>query len=156
LYLKNRIQERSSEKLVVVVSAKQHTTNALEQRARQIVETPSVGTLDLLWATGELRSVALLSLYLEEIRVPSIGLNVHETGLVYSAEISSCLEQPTFRGSRLCNAIAKHAVVAVPGFFATRSDGSIVSLGRGGSDLSAVLLAIGIGADQCELIKDVP
>jgi len=52
--------------------------------------------------------------------------------------------------------LADHSVVVVPGFLATRADGAVVSLGRGGSDLSAVLVAIGLEASRCELLKDVP
>jgi len=58
-------------------------------------------------------------------------------------------------GRRLDDVLADHSVIAVPGFLATRADGAVVSLGRGGS-LSAVLVAIGLEASCCELLKDVP
>ena len=104
-------------------------------------------------STGELRSVALVALHLQAVGVSSIGLNVHETGLQFANQAQPC---PSLRGRILANALAEHAVVVVPGFFATRPDGTMVSLGRGGSDFSAVLLAIGLCAERCELIKDVP
>jgi aspartate kinase len=156
LYLKKRIAEKPEEKLVVVVSARQDTTNVLEKHARRIVSSASVRTLDLLWATGELRSVALLTLYLQKLQVPSVGFNVHETGLEYALEGHSGSARPNFVATRLRAALCERSVVVVPGFLATRWDGAMVSLGRGGSDLSAVLLAAGLPAIRCELIKDVP
>jgi aspartate kinase len=98
----------------------------------------------------------LMALYLQEAGMSSVGLNVHETGLQYSIEHQSCPARPGLNGGRIEAALAEHPVVVVPGFLATRSDGAIVSLGRGGSDLAAVLVAIGLKADRCELIKDVP
>jgi aspartokinase len=95
-----------------------------------------VRTLDLLWSTGELRSVAILTLHLQVIWVSAVGLNVHRAGLRFLAE-----------------AQARPALRRVPGFLATRSDEAIVTLGRGGSDLSAVLLAVGLGVARCELVQ---
>jgi len=156
LYLKHRSEQAPNEKFVIVVSAQKLATDSLERRARRIVRAPGVRALDLLWSTGELRSVALMTLYLQEAGMSSVGLNVHETGLQYSIEYQSCPARPVLTGGRLEAALAEHPVVVVPGFLATRGDGAIVSLGRGGSDLSAVLIAIGLKADRCELIKDVP
>ena len=152
-YLKRRIETEPEERLVVVVSAQQFATSILERGARRIVRSPSARTLDLLWSTGELRSVAVLTLQLQAIRVSAVGLNVHEAGLRFSAEAQP---RPALRRTHLDRALAEHAVVVVPGFLASRSDEAIISLGRGGSDLSAVLLAVGLGASRCELLKDVP
>ena len=84
LYLKVRLEQAPNERLVVVVSAQKLATDTLERRARHIVPSPAVRALDLLWSTGELRSVALMALYLQEAGVSSVGLNVHEAGLQYS------------------------------------------------------------------------
>jgi aspartate kinase len=153
-FLKQRTELAPCEKLVVVVSAQKLATDMLERRARRIVRPPAVRTLDLLWSTGELRSVALLALHLEAIGVSAVGLNVHETGLQFASEHEQ-RPPPCLTGSHLEVAVAQNAVVVVPGFLATRGDGAIVSLGRGGSDFSAVLLATGLGAERCELVKDV-
>jgi aspartate kinase len=155
-YLKRRIEIEPQEKLLVVVSAQRFATSVLERGARRIVRSPSARTLDLLWSTGEQRSVAILTLHLQAIRVSAVGLNVHETGLRFSAEAQACPPRPAFQGAYLGRALGEHAVVVVPGFLAARSDEAIVTLGRGGSDLSAVLLAVGLGASRCELLKDVP
>jgi aspartate kinase len=156
LFLKDRSKLTPNERLVVVVSAQKRATDRLERRARRIVREPGVRALDLLWSTGELHSVALLALHLQAIGVSSAGLNVHETGLQFSSDLQPRLARPRLASGHLKAALAEHAVVVVPGFLATRWDGVIVSLGRGGSDFSAVLLAIGLRASRCELVKDVP
>jgi aspartate kinase len=108
-------------------------------------------TLDLLWSTGELRSVALLALHLQRIGIAAVPFNVHQAGLV--AERGS---GTTVRPLRLLAALASSRIVIVPGFLGVSAGGTITSLGRGGSDLTAVLLAAAVRADACELIKDVP
>jgi aspartate kinase len=107
--------------------------------------------LDLLWSTGELRSVARLALHLQRIGVSAIPFNVHQAGLVADRVTGT-----TVRPLRLLAALAASRIVIVPGFLGVSAGGTITSLGRGGSDLTAVLLAIAIRADACELVKDVP
>jgi aspartate kinase len=155
-FLKQRTELAPGEKLVVVVSAQKLATDTLQRRARNIVRSPPVRTLDLLWSTGELRSVALLALHLEAMGVSAVGLNVHETGLQFANESDPRQSRPSLKGQHLKAAVEQYVVVVVPGFLASRGDGAIVSLGRGGSDFSAVLLAARLGAERCELVKDVP
>jgi aspartate kinase len=155
-FIKHRTLEAPNERLVAVVSAQEGSTDALERQARAIVAEPGLRSLDLLWSTGELRSVALLTLHLQAAGVFAVGFNVHETGLQFGASHASCAARPRLAGRHLETALARHAAVVVPGFFAARWDGATVSLGRGGSDYSAVLLTAGLRATRCELIKDVP
>ena len=136
--------------LLVVVSAENGVTDRLLAEAESIADQPDPRALDLLWSTGELRSAALLALHLQSIGVPACALNVHEAGL------SGDGREVTVRTSELLRALESHAVVIVPGFLGATTRGTIVSLGRGGSDLSAVSLAAALGAEHCELIKDVP
>jgi aspartate kinase len=107
--------------------------------------------LDLLWSTGELRSVARLTLHLQRLGVSAVPFNVHQTGLVADRPAGT-----TVRPLRLLAALATSRIVIVPGFLGVSAGGTITSLGRGGSDLTAVLLAIAVRANACELIKDVP
>ena len=144
--LARRVAAHPHERLVVVVSAREGVTDALSALARTLTRQPQRRALDLLWSTGEIESVALLTIALQQLGADAIGLNVHELGL----HGSTCL-----RGVRLQDALRDHRLVVVPGFIATDDDGGIVSLGRGGSDLTAVLLAGELGA-ACELVKDVP
>ena len=136
--------------LLVVVSAELGTTDRLLAEAAAIAGEPEARALDLLWATGELRSAALLALHLQARGIPACALNVHETGLLPSAAGLDV------RVGALQRALESHAIVIVPGFLGADARGAIVSLGRGGSDLSAVTLAAALGVDECELIKDVP
>jgi len=142
-----RLTDRAT-RFLVVVSAQHAETDSLLEEARAISANPDAAALDLLWSTGELRSVALLTLALKARGVDAVGLNVHEVGL-RAGEDDAALNPIA-----LCAALARHSVVVVPGFLATR-DHRVVTLGRGGSDLSAVLLAIQLRAGRCELIKDV-
>jgi aspartate kinase len=136
--------------MVAVVSAEFGHTDALAREARVLTRSPDPAALDLLWSTGELRSVALLTLALKNAGVAAAGLNAHEAGLRSAATPDSVfLNDITLRA-----ALARHRVVVVPGFLATRHQ-RLVTLGRGGSDLSAVLLAASLRADRCVLIKDV-
>jgi aspartate kinase len=153
-FLQRRRNSAPYEKIVVVVSAQNGATDDLEETARRIADAPASRALDLLWSTGELRSVALLSLHLQALGISAVGLNVQETGLRLDGSGKSPLHAQ-FETDVLHDALAEHAVVVVPGFLATMARGAIVSLGRGGSDLTAVLIARGLRAARCELVKDV-
>lgn len=149
-FLVRRLQARNEERLVVVVSARKGITDELERHARDTTPSPNPRTLDLLWSTGELHSVAFLTLHLEELGVSAVGLNIHETGLRLNGN-----DEVAFLRHEIEEVFDGHSIVVVPGFFGTHNGGAIRSLGRGGSDLSAVLLAKGLDATRCELIKDV-
>jgi aspartate kinase len=156
-FVRNRLLAAPDERLVVVVSAQKGATDDLEQAAKRIVSSPRKQVLDLLWSTGELRSVALLALHLQALDVHAIGVNVHQAGLI-APRNGGVAEAANVRldAERLGDILAQCEVAVVPGFLATDGLQSVISLGRGGSDLTAVLLAAGLGANRCELIKDVP
>jgi aspartokinase len=154
-FVRHTLRSAPHERLVVVVSAQEGTTDRLERGARKIVREPARAALDLLWSTGEIRSVALLTLHLQRLGVAAAPLNIHEAGLtVPETEIE--VGRIHLHAGRLRSVLAKFPVAVVPGFLAANSANTIVSLGRGGSDLTAVLLAEGLRACRCELIKDVP
>lgn len=153
-FVAERRRERPDQRVVVVVSAEHGTTDALLGVARDIVADPDPRTLDLLWSTGEIRAAALLVLSLHAIGISAAAVNVHQTGLTESDD-ASAPGTAALRPLRLRAALAAHDVVVAPGFLARGAADAIVSLGRGGSDLTAVLLAAGLGAARCELVKDV-
>jgi aspartate kinase len=158
-FLSNRVRTNPDERLVVVVSAQEGTTDQLERAARKIVPKPPTAALDLLWSTGEIRSVAILALELQALGVQTAPLNIHQAGLSVSKGESENIHSggtAQRNPEKLSRVLDKYPVAIVPGFFATDSGGVITSLGRGGSDLTAVLLAAGLQACRCELIKDVP
>jgi aspartate kinase len=159
IFVRNRQRADPDECLVVVVSAQEGATDKLERTARRIVREPLEATLDLLWSTGEIRSAAILALELQALGVRAVPLNIHQAGLRLSAsgsEDAHFLRAVQFTPERLYGALAKCRVAIVPGFFAIDPQDTITSLGRGGSDLTAVLLAKGLQACRCELVKDVP
>lgn len=135
-------------RVIAVVSAESGHTDALLDEARRFRDVPDADALDLLWSTGELRSVALFTLALRAAGIRAACLNVHETGL---RRIGGAL---TLNALTLRTALAAHAVVVVPGFLAVCAE-RVITLGRGGSDYSAVHLAASLRADRCVLLKDV-
>jgi len=152
-FVLERVRETEADRYVVVVSAQNGETDSLERQARRIHPAPRKRALDLLWSTGELRSVAILTMHLQRLGTVATGLNIHETGL--GMPVDGDVRQVLVDSSVLLQELLAHRVVVVPGFLATTRTGGIVSLGRGGSDLTAVLLASSLGARRCELIKDV-
>lgn len=154
-YVRRQLRRWPEERLLLVVSAENGLTDSLLAQAREIVPEPDAVALDLLWSTGELRSVALLAMHLHRCGVPAAALNVHETGLLLRRGRSDA-RGVELHSRRLRSALLRHPAVVVPGFLARRPWGTMVSLGRGGSDLTAVVLAAGLRAGRCELVKDVP
>lgn len=147
---------RTQAQIVAVVSAEEGHTDRLCDEAFTVADEPDADALDLLWSTGELRSVALLTLALRAAGVSATGLNVHETGLrVPPTEGRPGVADLVLNPLSLRAALGRHDIVVVPGFLATCRQ-QVVTLGRGGSDWSAVALAAALAADRCELIKDVP
>lgn len=154
-FIGDRLGERPDERLVAVVSAENGATDALLTTAREIVADPDTAIVDLLWSTGETRSAALLALCLQARGVRATAANIHQTGLV-DPDLLEHPGRPAVRPLRLLSLLDDYEVVVAPGFLARGAGDQIVSLGRGGSDLTAVLLAAGLGAARCELVKDVP
>jgi aspartokinase len=155
IFVRGMLRANPDERLVVVVSAQEGATDSLERAARTIHREPNSAARDLLWSTGEIRSVALLALHLEALGVRAAALNIHEAGLTLPETVREA-GQIRLNAGRLAGVLADFPVAVVPGFFATNAANQVVSLGRGGSDLTAVLLAEGLRACRCELIKDVP
>jgi len=146
---------RTRARIIAVVSAEYGHTDELWREAASVSDTVDDDARDLLWSTGELRSVALLTLALRATGLSAAGLNVHETGLRVDSRASAGVDGLVLNPLPLRAALGRHDVVVVPGFLATCRQ-QVVTLGRGGSDWSAVALAAALGASRCELIKDVP
>ena len=153
-FLAQRLAENPTENLVAVVSAQNGETDALLREALEISAEPDEAALDLLWSTGELRSVARLCLHLQAEGVRAAAFDVRQTGLRVEKR-GARVSQAKFDSWGIRNALRLCRAAVVPGFLATDDAGKIVTLGRGGSDLTAVVIAAGLGASRCELIKDV-
>ncbi|NEO50839.1 MAG: aspartate kinase [Moorea sp. SIO4A3] len=143
--------------VVVVVSAMGKTTDGLVQLAKAISPDPSRREMDMLLSTGEQVSIALLSMALQELEQPAISLTGAQVGIVTEAKHSSAriLQIETQRLERSLN---EGKVVVVAGFqgITSTDELEITTLGRGGSDTSAVALAAALGASRCEIYTDVP
>jgi aspartate kinase len=143
--------------LVVVVSAMGKTTDTLVKLANEISTNPCSREMDMLLSTGEQVTIALLSMALQELGRPAISLTGAQVGIVTEADHSRAriLQVCTDRIERHLN---KGEVVVVAGFqgVSNSEDLEITTLGRGGSDTSAVALAASLKADRCEIYTDVP
>jgi aspartokinase len=154
-FIGERLCAYPGERIVVVVSARQGMTDALLEAACDIAPDPDPCLVDLLWSTGETESAALLALSLQALGVRATAANIQQTGLVESG-VAEGPGQSAVRPLRLRALLDEHDVIVAPGFLARGAGDRVISLGRGGSDLTAVLLAAGLGAVRCELVKDVP
>jgi len=143
--------------LVVVVSAMGKTTDELVKLAHSISTNPSHREMDMLLSTGEQISIALLSMALQELGQPAISLTGAQVGIVTEAHHTRAriLHIQTERISRH---LKDGKVIVVAGFqgISSMSDLEITTLGRGGSDTSAVALAAALEASCCEIYTDVP
>jgi aspartate kinase len=154
-----RVREtvRGGNTVVVVVSAMGKTTDGLVGLAKQLSPNPSRREMDMLLSTGEQVSIALMSIALQELGQPAISLTGAQVGIVTEAEYSRAriLEIKTERMQRH---LEQGKVIVVAGFQGISSidELEITTLGRGGSDTSAVALAAALKANLCEIYTDVP
>jgi aspartate kinase len=145
--------------LVIVVSAMGHTTDELTGLARALCSDPPQREMDMLLATGEQVSIALLSMALHSLGVPATSMTGTQAGIVTESAHGRAriLE---IRTERLRRLLEEGQVVVVAGFQGTSNSATgtpeITTLGRGGSDTSAVALAAALGAEACEIYSDVP
>jgi aspartate kinase len=153
----NRIaqKQREGKKLAVVVSAMAGETDRLLQLAKQIAPGAMGREVDALTATGEQASAALLALALSSKGVASISLQGHQIPIRTDGNFGSALIQ-SVAPQRIHRHLAEGKVVVVTGFQGVTDTDDVTTLGRGGSDLTAVALAAALEADQCEIFTDVP
>ena len=145
--------------LVIVVSAMGHTTDELTGLARAISTNPAQREMDMLLATGEQVSIALLAMALQALGVPAVSMTGPQVGILTESTHGRA-RILDIRTDRLQRLLEEGNVVVVAGFQGTSNSLSgvpeITTLGRGGSDTSAVAVAAALGADACEIYTDVP
>lgn len=148
---------KAGNSVVVVVSAMGKSTDQLVKLAHQISTNPSRREMDMLLSTGEQVSIALLSMALQELGQPAISLTGAQVGIVTEAEHSRA-RILHIQPERISRHLKDGKVVVVAGFqgITSTSELEITTLGRGGSDTSAVALAAAIDASCCEIYTDVP
>ncbi len=140
--------------VVVVVSAQGDTTDDLIAKAQEITNSPSSREMDMLLATGEQISIALLAMALQEIGVSAISLTGWQAGFVTDRAYSRARIK-RLDTERVESELARNRVVVVAGFQGLNRSDDITTLGRGGSDTSAVALAAALHADRCQIYTDV-
>ncbi len=154
-----RIQQtvQAGNRVVVVVSAMGKTTDTLVKLASQISASPNRREMDMLLSTGEQVSIALMSMALQELGQPAISLTGAQVGIVTEAEHSRA-RILSIKPDRILRYLDRGDVVVVAGFqgITSENDLEITTLGRGGSDTSAVALAAALEATCCEIYTDVP
>ncbi len=140
--------------VVVVVSAQGDTTDELIEKALEINPSPSKREMDMLLSSGEQISVSLLAMAIEKLGYPVISMTGWQAGFKTDANYGAARIHEV-NTERLVNELDKKRIVIVAGFQGVNKYDDIVTLGRGGSDTSAVALAAVLGADVCEIYTDV-
>ncbi|RKZ27897.1 hypothetical protein DRQ29_02760, partial [bacterium] len=144
----------AGEGLVVVVSAMADTTDQLLNYARMISPNPSERELDMLLTAGERISMALLSIAIWELGHSAISFTGSQSGII-TDDVHTRARIIEIRASRIIEEIQRGRIVIVAGFQGVSAKREITTLGRGGSDTTAVALACALGADRCEIYSDV-
>ena len=140
--------------VVVVVSAMGHTTDYLVKMAKEISETPSSREMDMLLSTGEGVSIALLAIALQAQGCPAVSMNAIQVGIM-TEKVHSKARIINIKTEKIKKHLANGEVVVVAGFQGVTDDLEITTLGRGGSDTSAVALAGALNAERCDIYTDV-
>lgn len=151
-----RIAETYKEghEVVVVLSAQGDTTDDLIAKAKELSNKPIKREMDMLLSTGEQQSVALMAIALSELGIPAISLNAHQVGMMTtSAYMNARLKK--IKPDRIRRELDRNHVVLVTGFQGMNRFDDITTLGRGGSDTTAVAIAAALHADKCEIYTDV-
>ena len=140
--------------VMVVLSAQGDTTDDLLAKAAELNQNPSKRELDMLLTTGEQQSIALMAICLESMGLPVVSLTAWQIGLGTNAEYGSARIR-RIDTERLRRELDKKRIVLVAGFQGVNKFGDYTTLGRGGSDTTAVALAAALHADRCQIFTDV-
>ena len=140
--------------VVVVVSAMGHTTDYLMKMAKDISEVPSSRELDMLLSTGEGVSIALLSMAIQAQGYDAVSMNAMQIGII-TENVHTKARIIDIKTDKLNKYLSEGKIIVVAGFQGVTEDGEITTLGRGGSDTSAVAIASALDATRCDIYTDV-
>ncbi len=152
----NRIVDSRKEghPVVAVVSARGDTTDELIEMAKEISANPPAREMDMLLSTGERISAALLAMAIHELGYDAISLTGSQAGIVTDT-VHTKAKILDIRPQRIRKALEEDKIVLVAGFQGVSTDQDVTTLGRGGSDTTAVALAAALGAEACMIFTDV-
>src|SRR6187401_2694871 len=142
------------DQIVVVVSAMSGVTDGLIKLAKEIMPLPSEREMDMLLATGEQTTIALTAIALHALAVPAVSLTGPQAGIVTDGVHTKAKIQ-NITPKQVHSLLDQGNVVIVAGFQGQTPEGQITTLGRGGSDLTAIALAAALKADLCQIYTDV-
>ncbi len=142
------------DKIVVVVSAMSDVTDNLIKLAKNIMPLPSEREIDMLLATGEQTTIALTAIALHAVGIPAVSMTGAQAGIVTDAVYTKA-KIHNITPKRVHDMLNQGKVVIVAGFQGETAEGQITTLGRGGSDLTAIALAAALKADLCQIYTDV-
>ncbi len=147
-------EKKAGNQVVVVVSAMGKTTNHLIELANQISQNPNKRELDMLLTTGEQVSIAMLAMALQEEGHKAISMNALQIGII-TENVHTKARIIDVKTEKLKEKLDAGYIVVAAGFQGVTPDGEITTLGRGGSDTSAVAIAAALKADYCDIYTDV-
>lgn len=145
---------RQGNDVIVVVSAQGDTTDDLIEKAKEINPTASKREMDMLLTAGEQISIALLSMAIEKLGFPVVSLLGWQAGFNTSSAYGTARIK-SIKTDRLRAEVDRHNIVVVAGFQGINKYDDLTTLGRGGSDTSAVAIAAAMHADRCQIFTDV-
>jgi len=145
---------REGHPVVAVVSARGETTDDLIEMAHEISENPPAREMDMLLSTGERISAALVAMAIHELGYKAISLTGSQAGIVTDTEHTKA-KILDIKPHRIRKALDEDQIVLVAGFQGVSTDQNVTTLGRGGSDTTAVALAAALGAEACMIFTDV-
>ena len=140
--------------VVVVVSAMGHTTDYLMKMAKEISDVPSSRELDMLLSTGEGVSIELLSMAIQAQGYDAVSMNAMQIGII-TENVYNKARIINIETDKLNKHLEEGKIIVVAGFQGVTTDGEITTLGRGGSDTSAVAVAAALKAKRCDIYTDV-
>src|SRR3954451_5866658 len=142
------------DKIVVVVSAMSGVTDNLIKLAKEIMALPNEREMDMLLATGEQTTIALTAIALHALGIPAVSLTGAQAGIVTDGVHTKAKIQ-NITPKKIHELLTERNVVIVAGFQGQTIEGQVTTLGRGGSDLTAIALAAALKADLCQIYTDV-
>ncbi|MDF2472272.1 MAG: lysC [Anaerocolumna sp.] len=145
---------KKGNEVVVVLSAMGKQTDVLLTQAREINPNASKREIDMLLTTGEQISVALMAMAIDSLGVPAISLNAFQVAM-HTTSVYSNARLKRIDSERIRNELASKKIVIITGFQGINQVDDYTTLGRGGSDTTAVALAAALNADACEIYTDV-
>jgi aspartate kinase len=146
--------QQYGDQVIAVVSAMGTSTDDLLRLARSVNENPPARELDQLLATGEQVSMSIVAMAIEALGARAVSMTGRQAGIL-TTTVFNRAKIAEIRTDRLRRELNQGKIVIVAGFQGITEQGDITTLGRGGSDTTAVALAAGIGADVCEIYTDV-